>query len=127
MIIFDWHFDLETMTSVQILAFSADGKVRHNMQIISLPYHTGTMKKENPKLAAQWSNLSLSLSHISIMIVLMLLDRFVLTCRRHQHLPGVVLSHTASDQIWATDSGPACSCPAGLSDPGSELQNKDKR
>ncbi|KAG7268108.1 hypothetical protein CRUP_005467 [Coryphaenoides rupestris] len=24
-----------------ILAFSADGKVRHNMQIISLPYHTG--------------------------------------------------------------------------------------
>ncbi|CAL8261594.1 unnamed protein product [Merluccius merluccius] len=33
--------DRNNMNFVQILAFSADGKVSHNMQIISLPYHTG--------------------------------------------------------------------------------------
>jgi hypothetical protein len=40
MIMYDCHFG-HTMIFVQMLAFSADGKVRHNMQIISLPYNTG--------------------------------------------------------------------------------------
>ena len=62
------------------------------------------------QIAGQSFNQSLLYSYIT----------FVWTCRRHQHIPCVLLPHPAPDQVWVT----VCFTLAGLCDPWAELQNK---
>ncbi|KAG7252218.1 hypothetical protein CRUP_020556, partial [Coryphaenoides rupestris] len=76
----DCHYILaKTMTSVQILAFSADGKVRHNMQIISLPYHTGDINIFQASsfhiLLQTRFGLQIQVQHVPVLQVYLTLDQ----------------------------------------------------